>query len=202
MPGSGVFSKKHKLQFASSCNVPTQLFSRANTTEEVRHFESRVGLARVADVYRPPHGKLFLLSPVLYHFHHPRWRHHFATFRFDPHQNTPALQDTWRCPFTTKKQGQSSTKEPKCTYGRILIPAIQTGRTDSGFHRNQTFLFICSPNSNEKMIHTEVSSRQRLDGQDANADYYDLLQLARIKVLAATGYVASRQGLVGTYVLS
>ena len=52
------------------------------------------------------------------------------------------------------------------------------------------------------MIHTEVSSRQRLDGHDANTGYYDMLQLARIKVLAATGYVASCQGLVGTYVLS
>ena len=87
----------------------------------------------------------FLLSPALYYFRHPRWRHDFATFRFDPHQNTPALQDILHCSLTKRKQGHSSTKEKKLRYRRILIPAIQTGRTNSGFHRNQTFLIVCSP---------------------------------------------------------
>ena len=34
----------------------------------------------------------FFLSPPLYHFLSPRWRHEFATFQFNPHQNTPAPQ--------------------------------------------------------------------------------------------------------------
>ena len=112
---------------------------------QVCHFETTEGLARVADVYRPLNGNFFLLSPALYYFRHPRWRHDFATFRFDPHQNTPALQDILHCSLTKRKQGHSSTKETKLRYGRILIPAIQTGRTNSGFHRNQTFLIVCSP---------------------------------------------------------